>query len=232
MKRFLLLLVVAIAALPALHATPIAFASCTLGDTTQEETATGFASCSLFGEGPNLLVFFRSSIDESIFANALSVSAEIGGVVNNNNLGGLFGRSRGSATDNLTLVTPGPRRSGIIHFSHGGFGISSIDGIDLVGQEAGSASFELGAPFEFSFQVDWACFDHVCPGAASGVSFELFEADGVTPVLISTVPEPASCGLVLFGLGLCGWFRVRHGGSGTQSDARYVPGAEQIETEG
>jgi hypothetical protein len=72
--------------------------------------------------------------------------------------------------------TAGLRRPVIIHFSHSGEGFSSIDGIDLVGDETGSGAFELGAPFEFSFQVDWGCGDHVCPGFASGVSFTLFEA--------------------------------------------------------
>ena len=205
MRWFLLLFLVGMAGVRALHATPVAVANCVLGIMTEDVTTNDVASCSL-GKGD---VDFETSVEELISFNGLSVSAELGGYVNNNFISASPAYSTGQATDNLTLTTPGPPRSGIIQYSHSGQGLASIGGIDLIDYQTGSSVFELGVPFVFSFQVSWGCGDHICPEIGSEVSFTLFEADAATPVPINnTAPEPANWGLVLFGLVFYGWFRV------------------------
>src|SRR4051812_46883606 len=118
MKRPCLYFVVAMAAVRALHATPVAFASCTLGDTTVEQTTSHFASCYLPLPSGDFGVSFDTTIDRVTSYNGLTVSANLGGVVNNNFLGDLIGFSVGRATDRLSLITPGPPRLGIIQFSY------------------------------------------------------------------------------------------------------------------
>ncbi len=70
-----------------------------------------------------------------------------------------------------------------------------------------SASFTLGNPFAFSFSESFSAYGDPYvegPGNASGrvvFNFQLFEADGKTPVAIYAAPEPGTFGLLLTCLG-------------------------------
>lgn len=129
------------------------------------------------------------------------------------------------------FVTPGPVRAGVITLSSGvklqsgpgndsdrltvsiGSLSDSCGGIagqcngflSLPGQR--SFNFMLGNTFTFSFSEAFqAAGDPYVegPGFASGsagLNFQLFEADGKTPVAVSAAPEPGTLGLLLTCLG-------------------------------
>jgi hypothetical protein len=128
----------------------------------------------------------------------------------------------------LTLDTPGSLRPGLFlitgHtaapvgadtlFSESIFGFSTSPTVPLR-----PLAITLGEPFTFTYMQGMACFDDglnfSCGNnvVSSQYDFHLYEADGVTPVLITlATPEPSSATLLflsLTGLLLAAWYQVK-----------------------
>ncbi len=87
-----------------------------------------------------------------------------------------------------------------------------------------SVPFTLGNSFAFQFAESFAAYGDPLvegPGSAGGTAaftFQLFEADGTTPVVLYAAPEPGTLGLLLlpfFGFGIAAL--RRNGARSTQS---------------
>ena len=129
----------------------------------------------------------------------------------------------------LTLDTPGDPRPGFFRITGGtsviccSFDASfagSIFGFDTRTLPISLHPIALGEPFTFTYTRSMSCYDHqlilVCLGnnvALSHYDLHLYEADGVTPVLITlATPEPSSATLLLLSLScllLAGWRQVK-----------------------
>ena len=129
----------------------------------------------------------------------------------------------------LTLDTPGNPRPGFFLISGGTSIVSgsydtsfsgSIFGLDPRSLPLRQLPITLGEPFTFTYTRSMSCFDNalnlVCVEnnvALSQYDFHLYEADGVTPVLITlAAPEPSSATLLflsLSGLSLVRWRQVK-----------------------
>jgi hypothetical protein len=128
----------------------------------------------------------------------------------------------------LTLDTPGSLRPGLFlitgHtaapvgadtiFSESIFGFSTLPTVPLR-----PLAVTLGEPFTFTYMAGIGCFDDglnfSCRNnvVSSQYDFHVYEADGVTPVLITlATPEPSSATLLfpsLTGLLLAAWCQVK-----------------------
>jgi len=133
---------------------------------------------------------------------------------------GCHGQHSFSIADSLTVLTAGTQRPGVLKYSLVPF--DTHPGCCSSGSITYSPNFsptfqktipwELGTPFVFSYLVT---------GGGSGdgqgdtrliYDFRFFEADGVTPVNVFVVPEPATLSMGLVGLaafGTCCRRRIR-----------------------
>jgi MYXO-CTERM domain-containing protein len=193
---------------------------CSLGDGVQQgaSTASTFVSYSL----PAI-----SGLTNSFSASSsLSATAGYGFYFVGNNAIELDAEAQGQLGAGLTATSAGPVRTGIIQLSlssgsgHSAYAdsaawvqVGSYYCIECFGL-TGSYPFTLGVPFGISISdtvraVSVDFFDGYS-FASSNISFSLFEADGVTPVLIEQTeptPEPGTLGLALAGIGLLLWRR-------------------------
>jgi hypothetical protein len=135
----------------------------------------------------------------------------------------LTGAAGASLTWSVTATTSGPPRAGFIDLSLSAHAFSldgnanstaSVGGYTASGSSEGCEGectidellpFTLGTPFNIGiFDSASLTAEDSNFGSAEGdsdIQFSLFEADGVTPVMIEPVPEPGALGLALLGMG-------------------------------
>ena len=141
----------------------------------------------------------------------------------------LTGYASANLTWSVTATTSGPPRTGIIDFAYLSAGGNSIDGIAETMAVVGGYTafgwqegclvaciydellpFTLGTPFDISVYDDaYLTAQSDVSGSAEGdsyIQFSLFEADGVTPVMIEPVPEPGALALRFWGWGQAFYF--------------------------
>jgi hypothetical protein len=152
----------------------------------------------------------------------------------------------------LTLNTPGNPRSGFFLITGSESDGVSFDGSlseTIFGRFSGSSfmrpniplrllSIALGEPFTFTYTQSIECFEgsgFICGSnntASAHYDFHVYEADGVTPVLITlatATPEPSSAALLflsLTGLSIAGSYVRRH-----QARRKWLVSANPLRTE-
>jgi hypothetical protein len=209
MRRFLLLMMVASSALRAQATTVV---TCTLGSTTITSSSTSSSSCSIpfVVDGMPGVVSADASLSESIGTfTFISASADAGALP----LPDVpFGASAG-ASDSLTFATAGPVRLGLIGVVASGFGVDSVASVGPyhIGTDDCCLPFELGSEFQVVVSAFAGAGGSSSHGSSSAtLEFQLTDADGAPveffPVVI---PEPATWGLLLFGLAACAVLHVR-----------------------
>jgi hypothetical protein len=204
MRRLFLLIVVASSSL---HATSVTFASCSLGS----KTIVSSSSCLIPFGGSDFIAADAAVVGSG--TEFIAASADAGATADP----GVFWSAGGRASDTEVFGTAGPLRPGLIGIATEGFGginsASLTQGRTTYTGDACCFPFELGALFSVSVSAS-AGAGGGPPNAQSSsasVNFLVLEPDGITPVPFFSVatPEPATWGLLLFGLSACATLSAR-----------------------
>jgi hypothetical protein len=166
-----------------------------------------------FSSTPTLPASFGPTTSFSESAS-VQVFAEPGG----SELESFSSEASASVDSEITAISSGPPREGVIELSTSGTGDTIAGGAAATGQVGPYGDvfpapplidalqpFELGVPFQIDLSAE-AGADGVYPlglgdaGASVTLSFSLFESDGVTPVTFASVPEPGTIVLCMLGL--------------------------------
>jgi hypothetical protein len=214
---FLSLLVV-----PTLNASSLTSVLCTYGAVTQASSNPTSSACYVSG------VFAFAQLSETI--NPLSANliahAEVAASSPSAPPKTTYQAVAISMVDNLTFETPGPKRQGLIQFdielgnAHAGAALGLIsDGIRKYSLQSspggcqlrpcsdiGTLPISLGTEFYVtsdasgSIAGNFAFNNYAFASGTSDITFQLFEADGKTPVKFFAVPEPSTYSTLLLGL--------------------------------